>query len=76
MKSKSPAIETKNPLPKSGDYVYCPCCKGKGHVFDSVIIAFFVIGWILALFEFNNPNGISREQCARCEGKGFVKVPS
>jgi len=65
----------------SGQATGCPNCKGKGHVFDSAAIILLlvpVIGWMMLLmtfFEFNNSNGLTRESCPHCGGKGFVKEP-
>tara|TARA_B100000614_G_scaffold262489_2_gene296306 strand:- start:45372 stop:45572 length:201 start_codon:yes stop_codon:yes gene_type:complete len=56
-----------------GERVMCPNCKGKGHVIDSMVL-FVPIFWFFIPFELNSPDGISREDCSRCNGKGFVKV--
>jgi DnaJ-class molecular chaperone len=55
--------------------VWCPCCKGKGHVLDAFPVIFIpVLGWALAALETNNPEGLTREKCSRCNGKGFIKI--
>jgi len=54
--------------------ITCPNCKGKGHVFDIVAsVFFFGLGWVFAPFETNNPNGITREKCKHCKGKGYTE---
>lgn len=50
----------------------CPTCKGKGHVYDPASAMVAVVGWILAFMETNDPNGLTREWCRQCSGKGYV----
>lgn len=51
----------------------CPNCKGKGHVLDGAgTIAGMPIVWVMALFERNDPNGLTREECGTCDGEGFI----
>jgi DnaJ-class molecular chaperone len=54
--------------------VRCPTCKGKGHVLSGAI-ALFPPLWIVALFERNDEDGVSREMCGRCEGDGYISIP-
>ena len=55
------------------DIIICPSCGGKGHVFDGIALL-TIIGIFTALFERNNPDGLTREQCNQCKGRGFIKV--
>jgi len=50
--------------------IICPSCKGKGHVFDAASIFGFTI--IVALFERNDANGLTRNVCGQCKGSGFI----
>ena len=49
----------------------CPSCKGKGHVFEAVTL-FCVLLWVVAPFERNNSEGITRRECGQCDGKGWI----
>jgi Ribonuclease G/E len=58
-----------------GEFVRCQNCKGKGHVMYCPPVIFLpVLGWAMALLERNSPQGITRECCGTCDGKGFVKI--
>lgn len=60
-----------------GEIVKCPNCNGKGHVLWGAMVVVTVLTGLLAplaLLDRNNPDGITRERCARCKGKGFVRV--
>lgn len=61
---------------KNRRYVTCPSCKGKGHVFDSLSLLFPIFGWLSAIFERNNPSGMSRERCVQCDGYGYIEIPN
>lgn len=50
----------------------CPSCNGKGHVYDAVSLL-CVLFWVIAPFERNDPNGLSRDPCGQCKGKGYVE---
>ena len=58
------------------DLVICPNCKGKGHVLDGcgAIVATLSI-WLLPciVFDRNDPDGLTREECSRCGGDGFIQ---
>lgn len=56
------------------DWFKCPSCNGKGHVFDSMFLWVPVVGWLHGWFERNDADGISRDKCGQCNGKGFVSV--
>lgn len=43
----------------SEDVIFCPCCKGKGHVFFALLLI-NPITWLLAPFERNDINGLTR----------------
>lgn len=49
----------------------CRNCKGKGHVFwgASMLTPF---AWFLAPFETNDPDGLTRRECPKCRGNGFI----
>ena len=51
----------------------CPSCKGKGHVMDIGGLFCPIIGWAIMFFERNDPNGLSRDRCGQCKGKGYVE---
>lgn len=51
----------------------CPNCRGKGHVLVGASLLGGPIIWFAAMFERNDPRGISRETCPRCDGEGFVE---
>lgn len=54
----------------------CPNCQGKGHVFDIVsIIGTLGFGLLLAPFERNDTQGLTRTRCEKCKGIGIVKGP-
>lgn len=52
----------------------CENCKGRGHVFDSKSLCGGPFIWAISLFEYNNPEGLSRETCAHCDGEGYIKI--
>jgi DnaJ-class molecular chaperone len=54
--------------------IECKNCGGKGHVYDACSAMLFVVGWVAAIFERNNPNGLTREKCSVCNGKGYRKI--
>jgi len=55
--------------------VRCDNCKGKGHVADGVaIVGLTVFGVLLGITERNNPDGITRQRCKSCKGKGYKKI--
>ncbi|MDP3710675.1 MAG: hypothetical protein Q8R29_03055 [bacterium] len=56
--------------------VLCPSCKGKGHVYEAMTLLIPFWGWILAPFERNNPNGVTRMRCEQCGGTGYIKPSS
>lgn len=57
-----------HPMRGKQEKVTCPNCKGKGHIYSG---GFNIFLWLVALFEFNNPEGITRDRCDTCKGKGF-----
>lgn len=54
------------------EYITCPRCGGKGHVWakDSILLTFMcpIISWI----EGDDPDGITRDKCPRCKGSGVL----
>jgi hypothetical protein len=55
----------------------CPNCKGKGHVMCGAVafVSCLTVMMIpLIFFEKNDPNGITRISCGRCDGKGYVRL--
>jgi DnaJ-class molecular chaperone len=52
----------------------CKNCNGKGHVIDSTILILPVIGWLIALGERNDKNGMYRDKCLHCKGVGYIKI--
>lgn len=49
----------------------CPSCQGKGRVFFAVTLL-SPIFWLIAPFERNDKNGVTREVCGQCGGDGYV----
>ena len=55
--------------------IVCANCKGKGHVLDAVAAVMMpVLGWVLAPFERNDPDGITRQRCTLCKGRGYIRL--
>lgn len=51
--------------------IICPSCKGKGHVLNAVMLL-NVVALVLSPFERSNPDGMTREECSQCDGRGCV----
>ena len=50
----------------------CPQCKGKGHIFDAAsFLAWFTP--LITYFERNDPRGVTRQKCRRCDGEGKIR---
>ena len=63
-------------MTKTTAYLTCRNCGGKGHVLDGVFTVFSFVGLVLAPFERNDPRGMTRQQCVRCNGKGYETWPT
>jgi DnaJ-class molecular chaperone len=50
----------------------CPNCKGKGHVLAGVVGPGGPFVWLFALFERNDPDGLTRDVCRQCDGRGYI----
>jgi len=51
----------------------CPCCKGKGHVFNS-IAALHPFYLVLGVIEsFGDGSGLTRLPCENCDGEGVIE---
>jgi hypothetical protein len=59
--------------PCSTSWQKCPSCGGKGHIMDAGCLLIPIVGWVLAWGERNDRNGLSRDTCGQCRGKGFVR---
>jgi DnaJ-class molecular chaperone len=49
----------------------CQSCKGKGHVFDAITLLHPVMA-VMAIFQRNDMDGITRQLCGQCDGDGWV----
>lgn len=58
----------------TGDIIKCSNCDGKGHVMDAAGLFLPIIGWAMMALERNDKNGITRNQCSHCKGKGYYKI--
>jgi DnaJ-class molecular chaperone len=53
--------------------VICPHCKGKGYVFNPLSLMLTVALPIAMILESNSDEGITKNECYRCDGDGFIK---
>lgn len=52
--------------------VICPSCNGKGHVVNKPMMVFVpVISWFFAWLDKDDKESVTREECKRCNGKGY-----
>lgn len=55
--------------------VECKNCGGKGHCADEIaILGLTIFGIFLASLKRNDPTGITRQICPKCNGKGYRKI--
>lgn len=54
----------------------CQTCGGKGHVMVGASVFGGPFLWVAMLFERNDPDGLTRDRCERCKGRGYVRFPA
>lgn len=55
--------------------IKCPCCKGKGSVWDLIgICCMTIIAPFAMLVERDDDDGCTRNPCPRCDGQKYIEV--
>lgn len=55
----------------------CSQCRGKGHVLDGGFALAACLSVVLIpclLFDRDDANGVTRRECPRCAGRGWVRT--